>query len=198
MELLKIIFKIKKITIKIINHLFNFVIFKVFNAEIETQPIINGRIHLRNYGKFKLEENIKINSGAEYNPIGGQTETQIIVKKGAKLKIGRNSGISNSTIVCHKSIEIDEKVYIGGNCKIYDTDFHSLNIEERLSKNDTDIKTAPVSIKSGAFIGAHSIVLKGVTIGENSVIGAGSVVTRDIPNNEVWAGNPVKFIKKLE
>ena len=56
----------------------------------------------------------------------------------------------------------------------------------------------PVRIKSGAWIGGHSIILKGVTIGKNSVIGAGSIVTHDIPDNEVWAGNPAKYIKKFK
>ena len=56
----------------------------------------------------------------------------------------------------------------------------------------------PVVIKDGAFIGAHTIVLKGVTIGERSIVGAGSVVTRSIPDYEIWAGNPAKFIKKVE
>jgi acetyltransferase-like isoleucine patch superfamily enzyme len=58
--------------------------------------------------------------------------------------------------------------------------------------------TKPVVIRDGAFIGAHTIVLKGVTIGERSVVGAGSVVTKDIPDGEIWAGNPARFIRKLD
>ena len=64
----------------------------------------------------------------------------------------------------------------------------------------TDIskrKILPVTIKDNAFIGAHSIILKGVTIGEKSIIGAGSVVARDVPDGEIWAGNPAKFIKNI-
>ena len=53
-------------------------------------------------------------------------------------------------------------------------------------------------IEDNVFIGAHSTILKGVTIGQNSIIGACSVVTKNIPPNEIWAGNPAKFIKKLE
>lgn len=58
--------------------------------------------------------------------------------------------------------------------------------------------TSPVVIKDGAFIGAHCIILKGVTIGENSIVGAGSVVTKSIPDGEIWAGNPVKFIRRVD
>lgn len=87
---------------------------------------------------------------------------------------------------------------IGGNCKIYDNDFHSLDFNERMGTVDLWSKTCPVVIKDGAFIGAHTIVLKGVTIGERSIVGAGSVVTRSIPDYEIWAGNPAKFIKKVE
>lgn len=86
----------------------------------------------------------------------------------------------------------------GGGVKLYDTDFHSISYEERIQKPDPGIKSKPILIKEGAFIGAHSIILKGVTVGRHSVIGAGSVVTKDIPDNEVWAGNPARFIRKLE
>lgn len=79
---------------------------------------------------------------------------------------------------------------------IYDNDFHSISYTERIN-GDKNIKAAPVIIQDGAFIGAHSIILKGVTIGARSVVGAGSVVAKSIPSDEVWAGNPAKFIRKL-
>jgi acetyltransferase-like isoleucine patch superfamily enzyme len=56
---------------------------------------------------------------------------------------------------------------------------------------------APVVIKDNAFKGAYSIVLKGVIIGENSIIGAGLVVTKSVPNNQIWAGSPAKFIREI-
>ncbi len=79
---------------------------------------------------------------------------------------------------------------------ICDTDFHSIEYSYRLEKPDTHIRTAPVRICEGAFIGARSIILKGVTIGKHSVIGAGSVVTKSVPDNEIWAGNPAVYIRK--
>lgn len=91
---------------------------------------------------------------------------------------------------------IEDNVFIGGSCKIYDNDFHPISMEKRISFFD-DIPNKPVLIKRGAFIGAHSIVLKGVIVGEGAVVGAGSVVTGNIPDGEIWAGNPARFIKKL-
>ena len=86
---------------------------------------------------------------------------------------------------------------LGGAC-VYDTDFHSLDPAVRNSENDLKERVEkPVLIKNNAFIGAHSIILKGVTIGENSIIGAGSVVTKSVPDNQIWAGNPAKFIRNI-
>ncbi|MBD8490085.1 hypothetical protein IFO69_15110 [Echinicola sp. CAU 1574] len=63
---------------------------------------------------------------------------------------------------------------------------------------DRTVKNRGINIEDGVWIGGHCIILKGVTIGERSVIGAGSVVSKNIPKNEVWAGNPAKFIKKID
>jgi acetyltransferase-like isoleucine patch superfamily enzyme len=125
-----------------------------------------------------------------------------MVKANADFLIGNNVGISNSTFVCCKNIIIEDDVLIGGSCRFYDTDFHSLDYVSRTNayKNgipDDNIESAPILIKKGAWIGGICLILKGVTIGTKSVIGAGSIVSKDIPDNEIWAGNPVKFIRKL-
>lgn len=148
-------------------------------------------------GSIKIGDVSSINSGRRFNPIGGDTYSLLRTIGNGKIFIGSNVGISNSTIVARESVAIEDNVRIGGSCKIYDNDFHSINIEKRISENDDDIKTAPVLIKNGAFVGAHSIILKGVTIGEKSVIGAGSVVTKNVPDGEIWVGNPARFVKKL-
>lgn len=156
---------------------------------------IRGKIFITN--NVELGNNVKINSGKNKNVIGGQTKTHLVSMCNGSIKIGNNVRISNSTLVSRESIIVEDNVMIGGSCKIYDTDFHSINYESRIKIPDVNIKSKRVIIKEGAFIGAHSIILKGVTIGKHSVIGAGSVVTRDVPDNEVWAGNPAKFIKKI-
>jgi len=150
-------------------------------------------------GKVFIGKGFNLNSGTFQNVIGRQQPTYFVVGNNAELTIGNYVGISCSAIVCFKSIRIEDHVKIGGNVVIYDTDFHSINELERnqIPENLDNVKSKPVVIKRGVFIGAHSTILKGVTIGEGAVIGAGSVVSRDIPANEVWAGNPARFIKKL-
>ena len=182
---------------KYFNKLHNYLIIKKNNVKIGKNFNVNGRLYIMG-NNISIGENVKINSGYKFNPIGGQERMMIITKDNGKIMIGNKVGISNSTIVSQNEIIIEDNVMIGGNCKIYDTDFHSIKFENRNKKSDDDVKTRPIRIKKGVFIGAHTIILKGVTIGINSIVGAGSVVTKNIPNGEIWAGNPAKFIKKVE
>ena len=146
-------------------------------------------------GHMQIGDNVYINSKRIADPIGGQDRTIIQLNNG-NIRIGNRVGISNAAICSSNSITIEDDVCIGAGCKIYDTDFHSAIAEYRLQGN-SHVKTAPVLIKEKAFIGGHSIILKGVTIGKGAVVGAGSVVTSDIPDGEIWAGNPARFIKKV-
>jgi len=151
-------------------------------------------------GKFSIGENFKFNNGLKGNPIGRPQKCTFIVDKDAELIIGDNVGISQTAIVCHSCITIENNVKIGGGVCIYDTDFHALDSKKRNNPQQdmaNKIKK-PVLIKENAFIGAHSTILKGVTIGVNSIIGSCSVVTKNIPDNEIWAGNPAKFIKTVK
>lgn len=160
--------------------------------------IINGPLLLVSNGTCVIDHDAKINSGKYRNIIGGDTRSSIVVKKGGELKIGSNFRMSNSAIYCHHKIEIGENVMIGGSCKIWDSDFHPLSPRIRRETPNLHYKTAPVKIGDNVFIGGHSIILKGVTIGENAVIGAGSVVSSHVPANEIWGGNPARFIKKIQ
>ena len=149
-------------------------------------------------GRFSLGKNFAMNNGIKGNPIGCYERCTFFVDRGAVLTIGDNVGISQAALVCHKSITIGDNVKIGGGVCIYDTDFHSLDPVIRRSSEDLKNRAEkPVVIGNNVFIGAKSIILKGVTIGENCVIGAGSVVTKTVPANQIWAGNPAKFIRNI-
>lgn len=150
-------------------------------------------------GSCTLGNNFSMNNGAKGNPIGCFERCTLFVDNGAKLIIGNNVGMSQTAIVCHSKITIGNHVKIGGGVCIYDTDFHSLDYKARINQMTDFANKAvnPVEIKDNVFIGARSLILKGVIIGKNSIVGAGSVVTKSIPDNQIWAGNPAKFIREI-
>jgi acetyltransferase-like isoleucine patch superfamily enzyme len=158
-------------------------------------PVIN--VNLK--GKVTIGKQFAFHSGTYHSIIGRQQPCFFIVLAGAEVSIGDNVGFSSSAIICHNKITIGNNVKLGGNVVIYDTDFHSLNRRERNATPEdfSNMKTSPVYIENDVFIGAHTTVLKGVRIGESSIIGACSVVTKDVPAGQIWAGNPAKFIKNI-
>ncbi len=169
-----------------------------FRPEIDGRVSIRGSVYMYSAKQsIHFGKNVEINSNLRSNPIGGSTRTILYAKPGARITIGDHTGISNSCLYAAKEIVIGSHVLIGGDCKIYDTDFHSKNAEERQNINEV-VNAAKVEIKDNVFIGAHSIILKGVTIGENSIIAAGSVLTKDVPPNQIWGGNPAHYIKDCE
>jgi acetyltransferase-like isoleucine patch superfamily enzyme len=115
------------------------------------------------------------------------------------LILGENSGFSNTIIHAHNYIKIGNYVNIGAGCLIFDTNFHSLDWNQRSDRvlEQESVITKPITINDYAFIGAKCIIMKGVTIGLHSIIAAGSVVVNDIPDDELWGGNPARFIKKI-
>lgn len=107
----------------------------------------------------------------------------------ARLVIGDNCGFSSTNISAFKEIVLGNNVRVGANTMIMDSDFHT--DDPRTGPN------RPVRIDDNVWLGTNVTVLKGVHIGENSVIGAGSVVTKNIPANVVAAGNPCRVIKSI-
>lgn len=123
------------------------------------------------------------------------------------ITIGNRCFIGSSLIDCFDSINIHDDVLVSSNCFICDHDGHSTTFDYR--KNDVEdlwnnkkdwsqVKKSNIEIESGAWIGRNAVILKGVTIGQESIVAAGSVVTKDVPKFTVVAGNPAKVIKKLK
>jgi acetyltransferase-like isoleucine patch superfamily enzyme len=129
-----------------------------------------------------------------------------------KITIGERTFIGGGTFVCIDEIEIGNDVMFAWGCTVIDNNSHSLLSLERsqdvidwkkgidenrigLYKDWAKVKRAKVTIKDKAWIGFNSIILKGVTIGEGAIVGAGSVVTKDVPDFTIVAGNPARIIK---
>lgn len=116
---------------------------------------------------------------------------------GAKIIIGDRVGISGGSICAARLIEIGDDTMLGANVTIADTDFHSLHPAHRRGHLHPTIGVAEVRIGKRVLVGTNAIVLKGVSIGDNSIIGAGSVVTKSVPENCIAAGNPCRVIRVL-
>jgi len=146
-------------------------------------------------GNICLGDNILFNN---YNDVSWYCKTMIQVKEGASFSMGDYSGMNGVLVYCSNCIIIGKHVKIGGGTRIIDTDFHNLNWQKRQT-GDTDIaKSAPIIIKDDVFVGTNCIILKGVTIGERSIVAAGSVVTKDIPSDSIAAGNPAQIIRSVQ
>lgn len=150
-------------------------------------------------GTIDIGTDFKCNNTIDSNSIGLiQPCIFNIFSPKSSIVIGNNVGISGSTICARERITIGDNVLIGSGCIITDGDAHPIGWEDRKEGRNEKINSAPISIGNDVFIGARSIILKGVTIGDRSVIGAGSVVTKNVPADCIFAGNPAKEIKKLK
>lgn len=121
-----------------------------------------------------------------------------LLSKKSSIVIGNYVGISSTVFNCRKLIKVGDNVKIGAGCLITDNDSHPIDpVIRKKAKGAEGIKVFPVIIERDVFIGARTIILKGVTIGEGAVIGAGSVVSHDIPSYSIACGNPAKVLRKL-
>lgn len=175
--------------------------FSIHNVKYGEKLISNGFaiIQKSKEGKITIGHMFSMNNGISFNQIGHNQPCYLISYKKGSIIIGDNVGISSTAIISFDSITIGNNVKVGGGTVIYDSDFHSINYKERCSipEDTNNVITKSVLIGDNVFIGSHSIILKGTVIGNNCVIGAGSVVRGVIPENQLWAGNPAKFVREL-
>jgi acetyltransferase-like isoleucine patch superfamily enzyme len=147
----------------------------------------------------KLGENVKIYDfvnlyGCE---IGANSKvgTFVEVQKGAK--IGKNCKISSHTFIC-EGVTIEDNVFIGHNVTFINDNYPRATNQDGSLQSDDDWECIPTLVKKGASIGSSVTLLGGIIIGENSIVGAGSVITKDVSPNTIVAGNPAKLIRKIE
>lgn len=159
--------------------------------------VINGKVIISNCGRIHIGSSVVINSGEYPNPVGTSLTRIYTQNSNSIVSIGNNVGISSALIFADNEIQIEDNVLIGAETLIVDNDFHGLVYKSGTDRSEMK-PGEKIHIKEGAFIGARCLILKGVTIGKGAVVGAGSVVTRDIPEGEIWAGNPATFIRRAE
>ena len=162
---------------------------------------VDGKLIIRAPRKagITIGDNVKINSRFRSNLVGLTQPTVLHCAKQGRILIGNDTGLSSAILSARTKIEIGHHVKLGGNVRIYDHDYHALDYLARRQPDtdDTQCKTAPVTIGDDVLIGANAIILKGVTIGARSIIGAGSVVAlKDIPPDSLVAGNPAKVLSR--
>ena len=149
--------------------------------------------------RIVIGDDVTITNKPETNLAGVVHECRFVMQRsGAEIRIGSHSGMSGVTIMCAKRVEIGEYVGLGANVMIYDNDMHAINPYLRMNDNDRNTKAKEVVIGDHVWVGANSIILKGVHIGRGAVIGAGSVVTKDVPEMTIYAGNPARYIKDVD
>ncbi|MEO0895725.1 MAG: acyltransferase [Bacteroidota bacterium] len=147
--------------------------------------------------EIKIGDKCSFRSSFESNLVGLNRGCLIVTWfDKAKIEIGDRVGMSGAVIGAKEYIKIGNDVMVGGNALITDFDWHPIHPAQR---HRSDLApSAPTIIEDNVWIGMNAVVLKGVTIGKNTVIAANSVVTRDIPANVIAGGNPCKVLKEMD
>ena len=161
---------------------------------------LNIPVYFNGAGGITLGNNISF--GYSLAPIIGDGSIMIQARyRDSNISIGNDVEFSNNiNIIALKNISIGDKCLIADSVSIFDSDFHDISPLDRNSlkhRLTSDGLTMPTIIENNVWIGSRSIILKGVKIGENSIIGAGAIVTREIPKNVIAGGVPAQIIRSL-
>ena len=146
---------------------------------------------------IKAGDGLVLRSWPRSNPLAPTHPVVLSTRSAdAVLSIGNDCGFTGAVVVAAERVTIGNRVLVGGNAQIVDTDFHPLTPEGRAE--DINAGSArPITIEDDVFIGMNSLILKGVTLGEGCVVGAGSVASRNVPPRTIVAGNPAKIVRSV-
>jgi len=147
---------------------------------------VRGRPAIQNEGTLIIGERVQIDSTV--------ATTELAVGPGGTLEIGARTLVNYGTAIsAQQLVRIGPRCLIGTYCLMMDNDFHRIEPERRLERPES----RPIVLGENVWLGGHVIVMSGVTIGDDSVVGAGSVVTRDVPPRTLVAGVPARVIREL-
>lgn len=152
----------------------------------------------KNINNVKLGKDVKIFDFVNLYgcSIGDNTKVGTFVEIQKNANIGKNCKISSHTFIC-EGVNIEDNVFVGHNVTFINDKVPRATTEGGEMQNEADWKVVETFVKKGASIGSSATIMCGVTIGENSVVGAGAVVTKDVPPNTIVGGVPAKLLKKL-
>ncbi|ABC29520.1 Acetyltransferase (isoleucine patch superfamily) [Hahella chejuensis KCTC 2396] len=156
-------------------------------------------IMLHPSAKVVLHDNVTVNSLNRGYHINMHSSVKLMADMpGATISIGKDTRIHGSCLHAYQSIEIGEGCLIAANCQIMDCSGHNICLTAPHERLDSKGTPKPIVIGNHVWVGANTIILPGVTIGNGSVIGAGSVVRNDIPAGCIAAGNPAQVLVRQE
>lgn len=170
-------------------------------VQFEAGLIVSGYSVVRpiDGGVIKLGRRVKLYSRRRANPMQLNSPCTLwLSTPGAIIQIGNDSAMSGTVICAAASVQIGQRVMIGANAKLTDTDFHPVSAHARRAHPTRDAVTKPVVIGDDVWIGMDAIILPGTQLGSGCVVSAGAVVSGIFPANTVLAGNPARAVKKLE
>jgi acetyltransferase-like isoleucine patch superfamily enzyme len=147
----------------------------------------------------KLGENVKLSKfinlyGCE---IGDDSKIGAFVEIQKNATVGKRCKISSHTFIC-EGVTIEDNVFIGHGVMFINDSYPRATAANGTLQTEADWKVERTVVKKGASIGSGATILSNISIGENAIVGAGSVVTKDVPPNSIVAGNPAKFLRSIE
>lgn len=168
-----------------------------WNISVGRGCIFAGVPYFRRHpaGTINIQDACVFRSSEWSNSIGLNRRCFLEAGPNAEIIIGSNSGFSGSIISASSSIRIGENVLCGGNCTIVDSDRHPLDMNGR--RSNATVKALPIIIRDDVFLGINVVVLKGVTIGEGTIVAANSVVSSSLPEKVLAGGCPARVIRSI-
>jgi UDP-2-acetamido-3-amino-2,3-dideoxy-glucuronate N-acetyltransferase len=147
----------------------------------------------------QLGENVKLSKFINLYgcSVGKNSKIGAFVEIQKNAAIGQNCKISSHSFIC-EGVTIEDNVFVGHNVTFTNDIYPRATTSQGTLQTDEDWNCSPTLVKKGASIGSSVTLLCGITIGENAIIGAGSMVIKDVPSNTVVAGNPAKIIREIK
>lgn len=169
------------------------------SCESSSLPMLPGRDYCRISSDVELGNDVQIFAFVNLYgcSIGDHSKIGTFVEIQKNAEIGRNVKISSHTFIC-EGVHIEDDVFVGHNVSFINDKYPRSTTADGTLQTEADWKVVQTVVKRGASIGTSSTILCGVTVGEYSVVGAGSVVTKHVPPYTVVAGNPARVLRLLE